>query len=327
MKNQLLFGAIASSAMVFGNLLIAPGSTYALTVTSSTADFCNIANFSGSTQCAGPFSGNDSTAAVNTLPSLFGFTDWTQAGKLDAQSGTQANLISVSAPGAGSNQTWAFNGTFNPAQYVNLAFVVKGSNSFIGYLWDGKTTSGAFKTLGLLNNGGKTPDLSHLSIYTRGIVQTTQTPPPVVPPIVVVPPAPEPEPPAQPPAPEVSSAPPTLEPEPPSAEPPVVPPAPEPPAQPPVTEIPVPPTPESPVAPPAPEPEPPAPEVSVAPTPEPPVDESPVSETPNPEYAIPVPDSVVELPVKPTDVPTPAAVLPVLGGLFGAAKRRSNNKK
>lgn len=287
MKKQLLLGAIASSAMVFGNLLVAP-TIYALSLTSSTADFCNTANFTGSTSCGGPYSGNDSTAEVNgtaknSIVTMFGYADWTQVGKLDAQFGTQNNLVSVSAPKQGS-QTWSFNGTFDPFQYVNLVFVVKGSNSFIGYLWDGTATTGSFKTLGLVNNGGKTPDLSHLSIYTRGVVEKPSV---VVVPPVVTPPA---------------VTPPTE-----------IPPVDNPPTEAPPTEIP--PTENPPTEnPPAEDP----------PTEVPPVENPPIENPP----AVVIPPSAdfaaVIVPNDPTAVPTPAAVLPVLGGLFGAAKRRKN---
>lgn len=125
---------------------------------------CALSDFTGTSECAGTFEGNDDATGLNDEV-LFGISDWVELAKVDAQSGTVTNFITVGAPSSGT-QTWGFDGTFDPFSFANLTFVLKGGPTFSAYLWDGIATSGTFDTDGILTGGGGAgPDLSHFTLY------------------------------------------------------------------------------------------------------------------------------------------------------------------
>lgn len=117
------------------------------------------------TDCAGTFAGNDTgdkgTLLANLNGGIFsGFEDdWSIYGKSDEDA-------TVSADEA-KKGSWTID--YLTKAYSVFALSLKGGTSYVVYLFDlrpgsAMTAEGTFKTLGLLNNGGRTPDLSHMTV-------------------------------------------------------------------------------------------------------------------------------------------------------------------
>lgn len=132
--------------------------------------------------CYGVAAGNDNAAAINGLTAWQDpIGDWALLAKTDPDSGVGANTLSgidftLSASGdtAGTWTLSAFDS--NGPAYANLptfmdfVAVLKASNGFAAYFFDdvevGAVNDGSW-TIAFTNRGGQTPDLSHLSLYTR----------------------------------------------------------------------------------------------------------------------------------------------------------------
>jgi hypothetical protein len=84
-------------------------------------------------------------------------------GTVPGENYTRAFDVSFTDSKSGS---WAFTGTTSgaPLTHTPAYMAVKASTSWLLYALDG-ATSGSWSTLGILNNGGKQPGLSHLSFY------------------------------------------------------------------------------------------------------------------------------------------------------------------
>ncbi len=138
----------------------------------------------GGLVCEGVFSGNDSNQ-INESTELFDLTGWKELTKIDGSSG-ENNIVTVSNLG-GKNYSWAFKDAFKHLEISELFFSVKGGDSFSAYLWDGETTSGTFNTQGIVNGGGKAPDLSHISFYYRNETYSNPNTTPVPTPAAILP--------------------------------------------------------------------------------------------------------------------------------------------
>jgi hypothetical protein len=115
---------------------------------------------SASDVCAGPISGNASAGVINTAFGADNSVIWTLAFK-------SPDDPELDAPEATSG-AWKYTGT-DP---ISSPFVIilKGSTNYSAYLFKtlGDLVNGDEGTflISFLNNGGQTPELSHMSIYT-----------------------------------------------------------------------------------------------------------------------------------------------------------------
>jgi hypothetical protein len=155
------------------------------------ASTCSPANVTSASACAGEISGNDKdttggngTVNVNTfndpLPTLytgyvpafgeiglFGQTTWNEVGRVD-RPGTEDGTLNLTYDAGNKSGGWSIDG--NWAGITSAMLVIKGSNGFIAYLLDLTSTSGTWSTVGLVNNGGNRPAISHGSLYTVAAV-------------------------------------------------------------------------------------------------------------------------------------------------------------
>lgn len=137
---------------------------------------CNTVNLTTSTACVDEIGGNDQdfyagggvtnvndpdNNAGNGMSGLFGISTWSEIARINAP-GTSNGILSMTYTN-GKSGTWSVSSWAGIAQAM---LVVKGSNGFIAYLMDLSSTSGTWNTVGLLNNGGRQPDISHLTLYT-----------------------------------------------------------------------------------------------------------------------------------------------------------------
>jgi hypothetical protein len=77
--------------------------------------------------------------------------------------------ISPTVSGAGSSGTWSSS---QAANYLTI----KAANGYaLYYLGAGGATSGTWTTAGLLNNGGKQPDISHLTLWRTAVPEPKMT--------------------------------------------------------------------------------------------------------------------------------------------------------
>jgi hypothetical protein len=133
--------------------------------------------------CYGVVSGNPSTSGaastwdVNTL-GLFG-GGWDGFVKDDGAAGTVSYLglnWTLNAPQNVTSGSWTL-GVTDPAPVsfpvsVDMLVLLKGSNSWASYLFNGQTfslaglNSGTF-AINFLNNGGQIPGLSNMAVYFR----------------------------------------------------------------------------------------------------------------------------------------------------------------
>lgn len=124
-----------------------------------------IATF-GASGCLGQLSGNDDGVGLeNTLKTLateWGGT-WTKADKWDADNKTNESGI-LTLTGGTTSGTFNFSGITGP-----FALGVKASDAYNLFYFDSAAqATKQWTTLGLINNGGNTPGLSHLTLYTGG---------------------------------------------------------------------------------------------------------------------------------------------------------------
>lgn len=103
----------------------------------------------------------------------FGYIgQWVAAGKeIQNGNGTALSFSAgtfTSAASTEKNGTWSL-GLNNNALIQALVISVKGGNGWSAYLFDpanlASSFSGTWSTLGLLNNGGNQPSISHISAY------------------------------------------------------------------------------------------------------------------------------------------------------------------
>lgn len=144
--------------------------------------------------CAGAFAGNDNTLANIPSTDPWAGNAFTLLAKSDeAGAGSLIGGVDfgITAPNSGTTGDWtlswsAADGNDLPIS-MDLIASVKGSNQYSFYLFEDLTFdtdplsgTGTFSTISLLNNGGNTPGLSHMSIFGRIVA---------VPPVVVPEPA------------------------------------------------------------------------------------------------------------------------------------------
>ncbi|WP_414576699.1 PEP-CTERM sorting domain-containing protein [Anabaena sp. CCY 9402-a] len=126
-----------------------------------------------------PFN-NDVTGSgdplLSRLNNLFGTNyNWSFVRK-DEQNGNQTN-VGFDGFSAAKTGTWSAN----PALIGPFAISLKGGTGFTVYLFENITqavTSGTWSTLGILNNGGNQPNLSHISLF-KAEVPSTPVPEPI----------------------------------------------------------------------------------------------------------------------------------------------------
>lgn len=145
----------------------------AITLSGGTASAatCNLTDFTigskNASACEGPLQGNDSN---RNLDGLFKRDGWTEIVKVDDSSGTETDGgVTVSfVLGDGDDErsgSWSVTG-WGSGQNAVMA-VLKGGPNFSAYLLDvGKGVSGRWTTQSLVNGGGKSAGLSHLTLYS-----------------------------------------------------------------------------------------------------------------------------------------------------------------
>jgi len=159
MKNSLI------ASLLFGAFFLSISSSHADSVpfVSTPCDTTNVsANGSDATVCKGSFSGTDSVSEITNLfgAELGASETWIEAVKSDDSSG---KLVATTATG-----TWEYTGDTLSSPFV---IVLKASTSFSAYLFKDlgnlatDSTGGFF--INWLNNGGQTPKLSHMTIYSK----------------------------------------------------------------------------------------------------------------------------------------------------------------
>ena len=166
--NKTLSTLIGVSALATGLLTFAPSQAQAAACQvggiTSTSGFSLI----GSPVCYGQTPGNDNNTALN---GYWGSSNWNQIAKQDTPgglSGTGTILINGSTNNSnpGKSGTWSYDNFIGGMRY---ALVVKGGPNFSTYDFVANATTGSGNwnnaLAGLVNNGGKVPDLSHFSIY------------------------------------------------------------------------------------------------------------------------------------------------------------------
>ncbi len=136
---------------------------------SATGMSCNVANFTGTTDCEGIYNGNDSNT-ITDQTQLFGKTGWTERFKVDDSSGTTGPLqVKLDNPGDDGAGSWELSEDFKFDDYESVMFVLKGGNSFSSYLSDSQTMAGDWDNDDLLKgNGRRGAGLSHLTVWTTG---------------------------------------------------------------------------------------------------------------------------------------------------------------
>ena len=152
------------------------GASHAKTVT---LPACATASVTVSTACQTVAGNNDSLSGMNAGTGVFGTTDWLLADKSDAGA-PSLPAINLSFGGAGGTTgSWSV-GSY--AGYTKAILVEKGGSvAWVAYLLDLTQTSGSWSTFGILNEGGKQPRMSHLSLYVADYVAPRVVPLPVVP--------------------------------------------------------------------------------------------------------------------------------------------------
>lgn len=138
-----------------------------------------------SVDCGGVYSGNNSQVDINTHNSgelLFSGSNWGAEIKDDtpgaAGSGTGGflGLDWTLSAGAGTSNSWTLSiadpGPVSLPVTVDLLVVLKASTKWAAYLIENQTfttpgnTNGTYQ-IAFTNNGGKIPNLSHMSLYLR----------------------------------------------------------------------------------------------------------------------------------------------------------------
>ncbi|WP_008312059.1 PEP-CTERM sorting domain-containing protein [Leptolyngbya sp. PCC 6406] len=119
----------------------------------------------------GTFSGNDTGAtgtAITNLNTLAAPGPWSLVGKSDEGFGTFL-----------SGGTTTKDGIWSTGLTGAGAFSVKAANSYTLYLTDDISVIN-WSTVGITNQGGQQPTLSHLSLYTRDYTPEVSVPEPMM---------------------------------------------------------------------------------------------------------------------------------------------------
>jgi len=139
-------------------------------------------NSQSASDCYGVSSGNDDADTVNTLTNWQDPAgEWSLLAKSDADVNGGVSYGTISGIdftlSAGTEGTWTLSAyDSNGPAYANLPTsmdfvgVLKASNGFAAYYFDDVEVSAGNSgtwTISFVNHGGQTPDLSHLSLYTR----------------------------------------------------------------------------------------------------------------------------------------------------------------
>ncbi|MBU1395054.1 MAG: PEP-CTERM sorting domain-containing protein [Gammaproteobacteria bacterium] len=180
--------ALSTAALVLASVFAAPSAMAAsyCGASLSNADDLSKSDMSfdsmAASDCYGVSSGNDDALTINTLanwadpdPAL----TWALLAKSDTgnNSGSLSGIDFTLTASTGTAGTWTLEAfDSNGPSYANLPAtmdfvgVLKASNGFAAYWFDDVTVSAGNAgtwTIAFVNKGGKTPDLSHLSLYTR----------------------------------------------------------------------------------------------------------------------------------------------------------------
>jgi hypothetical protein len=138
---------------------------------------CSVNDLNPAAQaCDGQFSGNDSAVALNNVD-LFGYDDWQFLQKKDIGGGMDTSIdvgLSVTTTNGAQSGSWTVTSDLS-SLYNNIAVVLKGGPNWVAYLYDPAINGGDWTTAGLINGGGRQPDLSHLSLYARAAVPEPTT--------------------------------------------------------------------------------------------------------------------------------------------------------
>lgn len=138
---------------------------------------CSISSVTVSTACQTVGGNNDSASDMNGFNAgagVFGNNDWILADKSD-QANPNALVdgdINLTITGDGTlSGTWSVD-TFGG--YTQVALVVKGgAEAWVAYMLDLTSLSGTWSTADLINDGGKQPGLSHMSLYVADFKPST----------------------------------------------------------------------------------------------------------------------------------------------------------
>jgi hypothetical protein len=126
---------------------------------------CTLGTVTGTVACEGAFEGNNSNQDIDagSESPLFDITWGEEILKAESETGWNDGALSIINGGATSGE-WSLTQEFADA-YESLMFVIKGGTSYSAYLWDGKSTSGTWNTIGIINNANQNPGISHFSVY------------------------------------------------------------------------------------------------------------------------------------------------------------------
>jgi len=149
---------------------------------------------SDSVNCGMGTSNNNSNIDINTTQSgefTFGGSDWgneikdNSPGNANSGTGSFLGIDWTLSATSGTAGSWTISIQDVPPSNlpvtVDLLAVLKGSNSWAGYLFTGKTfstdgvTAGSFE-IAFTNNGNQAPNLSHMSLYLRENVSSVPVP-------------------------------------------------------------------------------------------------------------------------------------------------------
>ena len=108
----------------------------------------------------GVFGGNDDEWSVEAA--IFSATNMTVDLTLYDKSDEAPLLTTVTSAADNKSGTWDVLNNNVLISYLT----VKASNSFTVYQYSPAQNSGSWTTLGIVNNGGTQPELSHLSLWT-----------------------------------------------------------------------------------------------------------------------------------------------------------------
>ncbi len=127
---------------------------------------------SAANDCYGVVNDNDTATALNALKWGSG---WSLAAKDDIGGTDSSNIVlgitfSVVST-VGTNGSWTLSGT-GPGlpTTLDLIGVLKGSNNYAAFFFNDVAfdgSGGGAWNITFVNNGGRIPDLSHLSVYVR----------------------------------------------------------------------------------------------------------------------------------------------------------------
>lgn len=129
--------------------------------------------------------GNDNVNGINSLGGAFGdgntstmHDNWTLLDKTDESSANYYGLtFEITTQDSGNDGSfvlsWGQNSNYNSALMLDLVFVTKAAQSYGAYLFNQQllnpipvSENGSFY-ISWTNGGGKSPDISHISVYGR----------------------------------------------------------------------------------------------------------------------------------------------------------------